>query len=52
VVKAIEVASNPDLRQALRKQILEAGAELFEDAAVVREHEEYFSRAIAATREE
>jgi predicted O-linked N-acetylglucosamine transferase (SPINDLY family) len=51
VAKAIEVASNRDLRQSLRKQILEAGAELFEDAAVVREHEEYFSLAIAETRE-
>jgi predicted O-linked N-acetylglucosamine transferase (SPINDLY family) len=50
VAKAVEVASNPDLRQALRQQILEAGAELFEDAAVVREHEEYFSQAIAAVR--
>jgi hypothetical protein len=32
----------------LRRQLLEAGAELFEDAAVVREHDEYFSQAIAA----
>jgi predicted O-linked N-acetylglucosamine transferase (SPINDLY family) len=51
LAKAIEVASNRDLRRSLRKQILEAGAALFEDAAVVREHEEYFSQAIAATRE-
>jgi len=50
VAKAVEVASNTDLRQALRRQILEAGAELFEDEAVVREHDEYFSQAIAATR--
>jgi len=50
VAKAVEVASNADLRQALRRQILEAGAELFEEAAVVREHDEYFSQAIAATR--
>jgi len=50
VAKAIEVASNADLRHALRKQILEAGTELFEDPAVVREHDEYFSRAIAAAR--
>jgi hypothetical protein len=28
-----------------------AGAELFEDAAVVREHEEYFCQAIATTSE-
>jgi len=50
VAKAVEVARNADLRQALGRQILEAGAELFEDAAVVREHDEYFSQAIAATR--
>ncbi|MBI3466618.1 MAG: tetratricopeptide repeat protein [Planctomycetes bacterium] len=50
VAKAVEVAKNADLRQALHQQILEAGAELFEDGAVVREHEEYFSHAIAAAR--
>jgi predicted O-linked N-acetylglucosamine transferase (SPINDLY family) len=50
VAKAVEVATNRDLRESLRKQILGAGAELFEDPAVVREHEEFFSRAIAATR--
>ncbi|MBI3466513.1 MAG: tetratricopeptide repeat protein [Planctomycetes bacterium] len=51
VAKAIEVASNPDLRHSLHQQIIEAGAELFEDAAVVQEHNEYFSEAIAASRE-
>ncbi|MBI3462758.1 MAG: hypothetical protein HY000_06810 [Planctomycetes bacterium] len=50
VAKAVEVAKNADLRQSFHKQILEAGAELFEDAAVVAEHDEYFSQAIAATR--
>ncbi|MBI3461809.1 MAG: tetratricopeptide repeat protein [Planctomycetes bacterium] len=50
VAKAVQVASNADLREALRRQILEAGAELFEDTAVVREHDEYFSQAIAGAR--
>jgi predicted O-linked N-acetylglucosamine transferase (SPINDLY family) len=50
VAIAIEVASNPDLRRSLHEQILEAGSELFEDAAVVAEHEQYFSEAIAAVR--
>ncbi|MBI3465223.1 MAG: hypothetical protein HY000_19530, partial [Planctomycetes bacterium] len=52
VAKTVEVAGNPDLRQTLHRQILEAGSELFEDTAVVREHEEYFSQAIAAKQEE
>jgi predicted O-linked N-acetylglucosamine transferase (SPINDLY family) len=52
VSKAVEVAGNADLRHDLRRQILAAGAELFEDAAVVREHAEYFSQAIAAKRAE
>jgi len=50
VAKAIEVARNSDLRHSLRQQILHAGAELFEDTKVVREHDAYFSEAIAATR--
>jgi protein O-GlcNAc transferase len=50
VAKAIEVASNPDLRRALHEQIMRAGNDLFENMAVVHEHEEYFSQAIAAAR--
>jgi protein O-GlcNAc transferase len=50
VATAVEVASNADLRQALRRQILQAGEELFENAAVIREHDAYFSEAINASR--
>jgi predicted O-linked N-acetylglucosamine transferase (SPINDLY family) len=50
VAKAIEIASSPDLRRSLHRQILENGRELFEHLAVVAEHEAYFSEAIAATR--
>jgi predicted O-linked N-acetylglucosamine transferase (SPINDLY family) len=50
VAKAVEVASNADLRQALSQQLLRAGAELFEAAVVVQEHEEYFAEAIARKR--
>ena len=50
VAKAVEVASNLDLRETFRRQILDAGPELFEDVSVVREHDAYFSEAIAATR--
>jgi predicted O-linked N-acetylglucosamine transferase (SPINDLY family) len=50
VAKAIEIATNRDLKESLRNCILEVGVELFEDAAVVREHEEYFAQAIAETR--
>ncbi|MBI3469209.1 MAG: hypothetical protein HY000_39905 [Planctomycetes bacterium] len=39
VIKAIEVAGNAELLQSVRRQILDAGAELFEDTSVVREHE-------------
>ncbi|MBI3465418.1 MAG: hypothetical protein HY000_20535, partial [Planctomycetes bacterium] len=46
----VEVASDTDLRRELRKQILAAGAELFQDAAVIGEHDAYFSEAIAAKR--
>jgi len=50
VAKVVEVARDADLRQSLRGRILQAGEELFEDAAVISEHDAYFSEAIAATR--
>lgn len=50
VAKAVEVANNADLRQALRQQILGAGAEVFEDMSVIDEHNAYFSQAIADLR--
>jgi predicted O-linked N-acetylglucosamine transferase (SPINDLY family) len=50
VAQAVEVASNPDLNQSLRRQILDANSALFDDQEVVREHEEFFSQAIAAAR--
>ncbi|MBI3464830.1 MAG: tetratricopeptide repeat protein [Planctomycetes bacterium] len=51
VAKAVEVARDAELRRALCQQILAAGAEIFEHAAVVREHDEYFSQAIALIRD-
>jgi predicted O-linked N-acetylglucosamine transferase (SPINDLY family) len=50
VATAIAVASDADLWQSLHEQIRQRAPELFEDAAVVREHDAYFSEAIAATR--
>jgi predicted O-linked N-acetylglucosamine transferase (SPINDLY family) len=52
IAKAVEVGANRELRQELSKQILAAGGELFEDMAVVAEHDVYFSEVIAAKREE
>jgi predicted O-linked N-acetylglucosamine transferase (SPINDLY family) len=50
VATAIEVAASKDLRRELQTQILERGAELFEDMVVVAEHNDYFNEAIAAVR--
>src|SRR5262249_45274833 len=50
VARAIEIARDRELQRSLREQIVRAAPDLFEDAAVVREHEEYFSNAIAESR--
>ena len=50
VAKAVEVAGDADLRQVLHQQILEGSRELFEDPAVVAEHDESLSQAIATIR--
>jgi protein O-GlcNAc transferase len=50
VARAIRIASEPDLRQELKFQILERSGELFEDESAVRQHETFFLDAIARHR--
>jgi predicted O-linked N-acetylglucosamine transferase (SPINDLY family) len=50
VAQAVRIASDRDYRRSLQQQILRAGAELFEDTAVIDEHNAYFAEAIGATR--
>jgi predicted O-linked N-acetylglucosamine transferase (SPINDLY family) len=47
---AVRVATELDFQQDLRRRILAASAVLFEDLQAVREHEEFFLRAIAEGR--
>lgn len=48
--RAVQIASEPDLRQSLKAQLLERCPSLFEDRQVIREHEEFFAQAIETSR--
>ena len=50
VEMAVRLGTDPDARGDARARIAQSSTVLFEDLDVVREHEEFFERAIAASR--
>ncbi len=48
---AVRLGTDPDAREGLRSRITRLSPILFEDLDIVREHERFFERAIAASRE-
>jgi predicted O-linked N-acetylglucosamine transferase (SPINDLY family) len=48
--RAVQIASESDLRQSIKARLLERCPALFEDWQVIREHEAFFAEAIEKSR--